>query len=503
MFVSERPERLPFPAGSGLNWGHYDLLRLIGQMPWSSALDQARVKALNHARIYERLGDLHDRGYVRSNQLGATMGKVERYYLTAEGLSCLEVVDGVWNSEWALARLLEKLPQVEWFYRACVDQVERLGPMVRFRWFRSVSWDAAVRYSDGWVAFFWSGVTQSEGRLRETFSELGRDLVRYSVVSGGAFPSVLCFIVCDSWQRQLVFRAARAFGLEGHVQVWCVDDGSVSGVRERLTSSGWVQQILDGGGLGAWPLQKRLEASIFSRQNPKMTGRLLDAVLEWPGLGTRFGEQLLAEPPETKRVTRLLRSMSDDGLLRRYENGRGLSYVVDSRGFDVLSRRDRMNIQRRLSNARFAAGPEERGLGRHERGLMRMVSLFLEGGAQVASGIRAWEHMWSAGGIGPDALIYLRESPFGPGWHYLEYELRVRGMTGVTKKLRGYGSSHRQDNWPVLVAARNPRVEQLFREAGMAGRLRLITTNVERYEEGLVLGDGRVWSVDGNLVVLG
>ena len=116
-----------------------------------------------------------------------------------------------WHEEWALARLLERLPMVEWFYQAAAG-LPGLGELESFGWFNDVAWDAAARYREGWAAFFWSGEMQRESLVRETFSKLGVDLVRHSVLGSAPFPGYLCFVVGDPWQREVVFRVARQFG---------------------------------------------------------------------------------------------------------------------------------------------------------------------------------------------------------------------------------------------------------------------------------------------------
>ncbi len=496
MFVSDRPDVLPFPSGSDLHWSHFDLLRVLGVMPLSGAVDLGRVQGFDHSLVYRRLWALSDRGYISSYDLGAQCEKVSRWYVVPEGMAFLEPFDCLWNSEWALARLLELLPQVEWFYRASADLLPLLGPMVRFRWFRGVSWDAAVRYENGWAAFFWSGLMQGEGRIRETFSKLGSDLVEYDLMGSGAFPSVLYFVVSDSWQRELVFRVARAFGLDQQLQVLCVSDGSVSGVRDSSRGRGWVGQVLEGGSLGGWPLDRRVADSPWSSTGASLVSRVLDGVLEWPGMGARFGDRLIGDAPGNGRVNKCLLSLSEAGFVRRYLSSRSYSYVLDGRGFDLLSRRDRTNIMRRRRNARFSKGPEERDLVMHEGGLMNVAGDFLSRGLAVASGARSWEHLGS-GGIAPDALVFLNSSPYGPGWHYVEYELRARGRTTVLDKLRGYASGRRQDRWPVLVIVRNDRVEQLFHEVGREPKIRMLTSTVERLGEYSLLGDARCWSMYG------
>ena len=193
-----------------------------------------------------------------------------------------------------------------------------------------------------------------------------------------------------------------------------MSDGSVSGVRDSARGRGWVGQVLEGGSLGGWALDWRVADSPWSSPGGGLVSRVLDGVLEWPGMGVRSGDRLIGDAPGNGRVRKCLLSLSESGFVRRYMSSRAYNYVLDSRGLDFLSRRDRMNIVRRRRNACFAKGPEERGLVEHERGLMNVAGDFLSRGLAVASGARSWEHLGSGGGIAPDAPVFLTSSPYAP-----------------------------------------------------------------------------------------
>ena len=502
MFVSERPSEFPFPAGSGLTWADYDLFRALGLLPFASAADLAALTGHDRSLVYRRLWKLSDRGYVCSDVLGASRERSARWRITPDGTLFLDPVDCIWHADWALARLLEVLPQVEWFYRVAGEHLGTLGKLVRFRWFRGISWDAAARYENGWVAFFWSGMMQGESRLRDLFARLGSDLVEYNLFGTTPMPSFLCFVVSDLWQRELVFRVARMYGLDSRLQVWCISDGSVSGVRDAVPSHGWVGQVLEGGGLGGWTLSSRLEKSLWAKEGGMAASRMLELVLEWPGLNVRFGQQAFREAGNSGRVGKILSFLRSEAFVSRYSSGGSYKYVLDSRGFDLLSRRDRINFRRRQANERNSVGPEQRGLKAHELGVMSVMGGFFDGGLHGASGWRSWEHLGSSGGIAPDGLVLLNSSPYGPGWHYVEYELRARGRSRVLQKLRGYASARRQDRWPLLVVVRNQRVEEIFQEIGREGKLRMLTSTVDRLGECSLLDDSRCWSMYGGLVAL-
>ena len=77
-----------------------------------------------------------------------------------------------------------------------------------------------------------------------------------------------------------------------------------------------------------------------------------------------------------------------------------------------------------------------------------------------------WEPLGTHGGIAPDAAVYLKESPFGAGWHYVEYERRVKSAGDMGKKLRGYESIRRRDDFPLLMVCANQLAEEGMRRIG-------------------------------------
>ena len=233
------------------------LLPVVAALPLASVVDYSAVVGKTPSYFYPRLWELKDAGLLTQVSLGATKPKVARWWLTQEGIHRLSIFSPHWHEEWALCRLLERLPMVEWFYQAAAG-LPGLGELESFGWFNDVAWDAAARYREGWAAFFWSGMMQRESRVRETFSKLGVDLVRHSVLGGAPYPGYLCFVVGDAWQREIVFRVARQFGCTEVLRVWCVSDGTVAGarrggVRVGSTSFRWRRTWGVGVGMRGWP----------------------------------------------------------------------------------------------------------------------------------------------------------------------------------------------------------------------------------------------------------
>ena len=178
-------------------------------------------------------------------------------------------------------------------------------------------------------------------------------------------------------------------------------------------------------------------------------------------MGIRFGQKLVGESGDSGRVRKAMGSLVEAGMVRRGSSRGAHSHVMDGPGFEVLRRRDRVSAHRRRRSPAHSQMPEERGLAAHEYGVMDLMGGFLDGGLDVAAGWRSWEDMGAdGGGIAPDGLVLLRHSPYGPGWHYVEYELRARGVSRVVRKLRGYGSARRRDRWPVLVVVRDEAAER-------------------------------------------
>ena len=101
---------------------------------------------------------------------------------------------------------------------------------------------------------------------------------------------------------------------------------------------------------------------------------------------------------------------------------------------------------------------------------MELVGKFAAAGLVGAAGWRCWEHMGGSGGIAPDGLVYVEHSPYGPGWHYLEYERSARGRSRVERKMRGYASPQRINDWPVLMVVWDREAEAVFQQVGESGR---------------------------------
>ena len=178
------------------------------------------------------------------------------------------------------------------------------------------------------------------------------------------------------------------------------------------------------------------------------SNRLLSLVAEWPRLTSAFGRRAFQESGNSRWAIRLFRELADRRLVRR-EDTRPYRYTVTMPGYSLLAARDRVGNSVMLSGVRGPVEALGRRLQAHEDGLMDAVGYFLEAGLPAASGWRNWEYLTS-GSLMPDAMVYVSDGPYGPGWHHLEYERYVRGRFRAERKLKGYLSPERRENWPLF-----------------------------------------------------
>ena len=132
-----------------------------------------------------------------------------------------------------------------------------------------------------------------------------------------------------------------------------------------------------------------------------------------------------------------------------------------------------------------------------------MVQQFAAAGLVIAAGWRDWEDLGEGGGIAPDAMGFLQDSPFGPTWAYIEYERSAISPSAAARKLGGYDSPLRSDDWPVLVVCRTDRAERNFQQAGLEKGIRMLTTTIPRLRKYGAVGNLDCWSWYGEPAAIG
>ena len=474
----------------------------LAELSLASASDLAAVMGCQQSVLYPPLRKLREAGLVDSVTLGCTRGRTARWFLTDAGMAKMEMDPINWHDEAHRCRLLELLPSVEWFYRV-VGSVEGMGRFEAFQWVVDQGFDAAAKFENGWIALFWSGYLQTEETIKDRLTRLGDDISKLCTYGGEApWPGMLCYVVMDRWQATLVNRVARNLRLDDMVSVWCVADGTRTGTRNPEPSRGWIYQTAYRQGLGGWPWLKRVEASPWSKKRGVAVSRVLDLVAQWPGITLSQCRQMLGEDRTGRGADAALKTLREHRFVDQVQNGRVTHYGPTSRGINCLVRRDRTktsSYQRRaLANSWFQK-PE---LRTHEEGVISLVTQFAAAGVPVAPGWRSWEHLRHSA-IAPDALVYLEDTPLDPGWHYFEYERSARSPSRVKKKLAGYRSGRRQNDWPVMVVCWNSEVESLFHDVASAYDISMFTTHIKRLAEYGPMNNDHCWKLIDEPVVIG
>ena len=478
----------------------------VRNLSLASAGDIAAVQRRTDSGVHTRLRGLSDENLgderlVESVALGCSRRRVDRFSLTEYGQEQFGISGVTWHQPGTLARLLERLTSVEWLYPAAAA-IQDLGELQDFQWVDGVSFDAAVRYEQGWAVLFWAGLLRSERVFGERLDQLGDDLLTLAAGADPPRPGLLCVVAADRWQVELALRVVRRYGMEDWVRVWCVSDDSWHGAEVPLTSRGWVRQpaYLRTMSRGAWG--KRVRESLWSQDGGQDAVRILRAAAEWPGMPTALARLELREKPSGRRAQNCCSRLTDLGLLVRWQDRGANRYRLSRAGMKLLADLDRASAGdawRRIQMDRWAT-PD--GFEVHEYGLLEVVQQFAAAGLVVAAGWRDWENLGDSG-IAPDAMIYLRYGPYGPGWYYLEYERSATSPSAAARKLRGFDSPLRSNDWPVLVVCRNAKAEENFQRRGLEKNLAMLTTTIPRFRKHGAVGNPNCWSRYGEPAAIG
>ena len=477
---------------------------LLMEMPLASAGDLGAVLKKDPHGVYGYLRELRGRGYIDGLELGWSKAGVMRWWLTDAGLEGALVRYWAAHDRGGRGRLLQVLPGVEWFYQV-VSEIEGLGRFEEFVWLDRLGIDAAARFERGWVGLSWSGVLQSEPYIRSRLEGLAVDFRRLAAFGGDAWPALFCFVVSDSWQGVLVNRVLRDMGLLDRVGIWNASDGSRSGVVDLPAGRGWIVQEPRLRDEGPWTWERRVQSSPWAGSN---TGgvrllRGLDLVYEWGGLELGLGRAVFQEGQRGRNFYRLVKDLEGLGLVEKIVQGREVRLGVSRSGLHHLVLRDRVgyDLVDGASVEEIVNG--EYRIRSHEALLRGLMGEFARVGCDIACGDRSWEHMGSSGGLSPDGMVFLSDSPYGTGWHYVEMERRAQGVRRVEAKVRGYASDRRQDRWPVLMACADERVEGYFHDVGeQMGGVPMLTCTLARLKEFGAVGNYDCWQMYGQFVPL-
>ena len=496
------------PPGAGEVLGH------MKTMPLASADDLAGVMKRSDTSVLANLRQLREANVVEAVDLGCTRRQRQRWYFTDALLHRADLTGTTWHEEHTRCRLLDILPALENAY-AVAGAVELLGPFEQFQWLesrdvRGPTCDAAVRYSHGWMPIFWCGSLLSQSDIADRWARFPVDTQALAVGDPRPWPGLVCMVVQDEWERELVTRVLEDYGLTGRAVVRCVSDRTVTGPSTAPASRGWLYQPAPRMPRRPVSWDRSLAKSPWAGAGGLLLWRALEAVTQWPGGQQWFIKDLLEEPRSQHRVKNGLHRLAELALIVRVGDGRGARYFLNTHGVGLRAGQDRIHGSDVRTGTRLSQWQEvspttlKRPISQaHEDGLRDLLGPLVARGWPVANGVRHWEHLGSHGGIAPDAMVHLRDGPFGEGWAYLEYERSARDHAKVAAKIRGYGSRRRRDSCPLMLACWDDDAERVFADHGRSLGIRLLTTTRGRLHRHGPLGNDQCWRVDGRPVPLG
>lgn len=441
------------------------LIHVLAAIPMASTdvLSAAIGKSIRTTR--QRLQALINSGHVH----GVYMGSDRCLWLDSSAFHEFDLNVYPCNTRRGMGILADRMLPVQTIYRMSLE-LDLIRPDTTFQWHSNRAYDAVAGRPGHWAALCWSGVWENQAAIRSRLSWFGEDL-------RGEWPRILACAVPDRWQAQILREVLDQFRLTPHAAIW-VAAGESWQLPPRThpprASVGWPRAPE----LSASPPPRTGQDFVQSLADQLLTGpegskssrastiqRVLPVLEQWPGVRPTHIRGLLPKSVNGAQMADALDYMKK---LRLATEDDGV-YHPGPEAVTRAAHRDRV-ISSRASGKR----PKTlRRLRTHDWRTIGVVSEFLKQGSDIAPGWRATDDHGPAGKIDPDAVVYLYSGPYGPGWHYLEYERRARNYAAIEYKLRSYLMPQRSNDWPVIFVVDTPEAERLFWHHGR--NLRLIT----------------------------
>ena len=526
----------------GLRCGHNEavILAAVVMCPLISTDDLVAVTGEPKWRVEEVLRDYTDYGTIRHVELGCTIDMVRRHFLSPEGRAGTPFWLSAWHQDRGLATLLERLPLVEWGYRAVAAQTD-LGPMREFSWSAETPWEGVSQHELGWALLFWVGPLARERDVRRKFGSLGEALAEHRdrrAHEFGAFPHRMVFLVDGAWAQEMVDRVTSDLCLGDVVQTLCIRDAQVraaaaaaAAAARRLAPEyaemrgaaaaarrpapeyaevrgaaggpapgyGLVIPRPSGRLMGGWTLEARLADSRWSNSGGALASALMDCATEWPGATTSLAQAYVPRGLGEAAIRRGLADLADRGLLELHKiDGRTNGYAITTVGYHLLTTRDRVRGGQVPGRHRYNAGANPPRLARHQSGLISLAQECYELGIPIVPGHQAmFDH--EAPNMAPDAMVRLAPPGLPPGWYPLEYELTAQNPARITRKVELFPEFQPSVTLPVLVVAATDGAETKFQEQSSELARLILTTTVSRLRK---KGFVNCWSLYGTPVPL-
>ena len=123
-------------------------------------------------------------------------------------------------------------------------------------------------------------------------------------------PSALVFVAIDSWQREAVLRVASRLGIDDWITVYCREDGYWRGC-DTGRGTGMIHQRTYWRSGGLRSFEENLENSLWVESGSQDLWRVLNGILQWPGITIPLLKVILGEGSSGRRAQRAV------GMLRK------------------------------------------------------------------------------------------------------------------------------------------------------------------------------------------
>lgn len=446
------------------------LIRALAAVPMGLTRELAAMLGRNASTVGDHLRTLADDGHVLHARIGTTTGSFHRWWLRSAVFQRLKLPAYYHNTNRGMTITAARIGAVDLIYQLAMA-LDLFRPDHAFQWHSQRAYDAVAGRPDHWVALFWIGIWEDAAAIRSRIFRLGHDL------SSDRWPHLMAFVVPDHWQARVLQDVLDDLHLASHACVLVAADGTWAippPVSVPKPSAGWPLPPIPQPPpkLSARDhLLPTLDEGLYLGSTGSAVQKILPLLEQWPGILPTHIRTLLLNRMTGSQLTEVLHQMQRVELAVRDDR----AWYPGPAAWTRAAHRDRVPHRRPAARLGATAPDTNRRRRRrpHEWATAKIVAHFQQQGCHIAPGWRAVDDAGPAGKVDPDAVIYLKSGPYGPGWHYLEYERRAQTSAAIAHKLRSGFMAERSNDWPFIFVVANEDAERLFWEHGQP--LRLIT----------------------------
>ena len=228
------------------------------------------------------------------------------------------------------------------------------------------------------------------------------------------------------------------------------------------------------------------------------TNRIIDLVLEFPGIRARHLNRLL--PYTFEPMAQILGRLGDREIL---QERRGMHYLGPE-GMIYVARRDRTSLrelQARVASEIHADHDRVGARWRHTDGVNDIVVALKAAGVTVHAGRLLVINIPDGTQLDPDILMEV-EIAGERTLVCIEFERSAIGEGDIREKLEPWNIAmdHDLPRFVAFVCETSP-AEEIF--SGLTGNLLLLTTTLEEVKRGPVTGEGTIWRYEGQAISVG